>query len=218
MPVIFRNRFPVTEPKESSPNQNHQQNQAGSGAQPQEGAFSRLPLSCSVELSTTAQGRQRDLCASIQIPCGIEPVWKILTSYDRLAEVIPSLQVSRRLPHPEGENKVRLEQVGSQRFLNRIDFSARVVLDMEEDYPHKLTFAMVEGDFKMMKGCWMLESLDVDGQAHTRLSYCLTVLPKLTMPIKLIEKRLSQDLAQNLEAIYRQAIANEFGNNAFAPA
>lgn len=175
-------------------------------------------LSCPVELETTAQGRQREVCASIQIPCSVEPVWRVLTSYERLADIIPSLSVSRRLPHPEGEGKIRLEQVASQTLLKKMKFSARVVLDMEEEYPHKIHFAMVEGDFKMMKGHWMLESFDIEGKPHTRLSYCLSILPRMTMPIKILESRLQQDLTTNLEAIYQQAIASQSSDSAFSPA
>lgn len=168
-------------------------------------------LSCPIDLSTTAEGRQRDLCASVVIPCAAEPIWRILTNYDRLAEIIPSLSMSRRLPHPEGTGKVRLEQVGAQQFL-KISFSARVVLDMEEDYPNAIHFAMVEGDFKHMKGCWKLEALETGERPKTRLSYCLTILPKRTMPIRLLESRLGEGIALNLQAIYRQAIASQAHN------
>jgi len=164
-------------------------------------------LSCPVDLSTTAEGRQRDLCASVTIPCATETIWRILTNYDCLADIIPSLSVSRRLPHPDGSSKVRLEQVGSQKVL-KVNFSARVVLDMEEEYPNAIHFAMVEGDFKHMKGAWKLEALEnEDDRPRTRLSYCLSILPKRTMPIRMVESRLSQDLALNLQAIYSQAIA-----------
>lgn len=176
-------------------------------------------LSCPVDLSTTAAGRQRDLCASVVIPCSADTIWRILTSYDRLADIIPSLSMSRRLPHPDGDGKVRLEQVGTQQFL-KVNFSARVVLDMEEDYPNAIHFAMVEGDFKHMGGAWKLEALDSDGdRPQTRLSYCLTILPKRTMPIGLIESRLSEGMTLNLKAIYRQAIAlHQSGGLEFSPA
>ncbi len=176
-------------------------------------------LSCPVDLSTTAEGRQRDLCASVTIPCATETVWRILTNYDCLADIIPSLAVSRRLPHPDGNGKVRLEQVGSQKIL-KVNFSARVVLDMEEDYPSAIHFAMVEGDFKHMKGSWKLEALDSEGdRPQTRLSYCLSILPKRTMPVRIVESRLSQDLAINLQAIYQQAISSAAsGDIELAPA
>ena len=176
-------------------------------------------LSCPVDLSTTAEGRQRDLCASVTIPCAAETIWRILTNYDCLADIIPSLAISRRLPHPDGSGKVRLEQVGSQKIL-KVNFSARVVLDMEEDYPSAIHFAMVEGDFKHMKGSWKLEALESDDdRPQTRLSYCLSILPKRTMPVRMVESRLSQDLAINLQAIYQQAIAaSNSGGMDLAPA
>ncbi|NJN29173.1 MAG: cyclase [Synechococcales cyanobacterium RM1_1_8] len=177
------------------------------------------PLSRPIALSTTAAGRQRDLCASVVIPCAADTIWRILTSYDRLAEIIPSLTLSRRLPHPEGEGKIRLEQVGAQKLL-KLNFSARVVLDMEEEYPNAIHFAMVEGDFKYMKGAWKLEALEPEAdQPQTRLSYCLTILPKRTMPVSLVESRLSEGMTMNLEAIYRLAIAANQGVNLnFSPA
>ena len=188
-----------------------------------ENGSENITLSCPVDLSTTAEGRQRDLCASVTIPCATETIWQILTNYDCLADIIPSLAVSRRLPHPDGDSasgrgKVRLEQVGSQKIL-KVNFSARVVLDMEEDYPTAIHFAMVEGDFKHMKGSWKLEALESDDdRPKTRLSYCLSILPKRTMPVKMVENRLSQDLAINLQAIYQQAIAAASGDAKLAPA
>ncbi len=221
-PKNFPENFPETQPV-TNPHTTSELSESNAGLTPDAwdnpaDLNSGVAFSCPVELSTTAQGRQRELCASIQIPCSVDPVWRVLTSYDRLAEIIPSLNVSRRLPHPEGDQKVRLEQVASQTILKKMNFSARVVLDMEEDYPHKIHFAMVEGDFKMLKGCWMLESVEVEGKPHTRLSYRLAVLPKLTMPVQLMENQLRKDLTTNLEAIYRFAIAAQASGEGLSPA
>lgn len=39
-------------------------------------------------------------------------VWAVLTDYDALADFVPALAVSERLPHPSGDaNLVRLRQV-----------------------------------------------------------------------------------------------------------
>lgn len=147
--------------------------------------------------------QRRRLLATILIPRPVEPVWRVLTDYDNLANFIPNLSLSRRRPHPEGG--LRLEQVGSRCFLN-LRFCARVVLDMVEDYPHRLGFAMVEGDFRQFEGQWCLEPA-AQGKA-TRLTYDLVICPPLAMPVSLIEAHLCQDLTANLRAIVDRTLAS----------
>ena len=134
-------------------------------------------LDRSVEVQTEeVEGRQRQITAKIQIPHSAPQVWQVLTDYEALAEFIPNLAKSCRLEHPNGG--IRLEQVGTQRLL-RFNFSARVVLDLEERFPYEILTVRV----------W----------------------PKLTMPVALIERRLSSDLRLNLLAI-RQRVEKLFGD------
>ncbi|MBD2439053.1 SRPBCC family protein [Nostoc sp. FACHB-110] len=145
--------------------------------------------------------RQRQITAKIQIPHPVERIWKVLTDYEALVDFIPNLAKSRLLEHPQGG--IRLEQVGSQRLLN-FNFCARVVLDLEESFPKEICFSMVEGDFKGFCGRWHLEPYSGDGITGTNLCYTIQVWPKLTMPISIIERRLSKDLQLNLQAIYQR--------------
>ncbi len=144
------------------------------------------------------QGRQRRVEATIHLPHPIEQVWQALTDYEKLAEFIPNLSTSRRLPHPEGG--IRLEQVGVQN-LKVVTFSARVVLDMTEEYLSAIRFKMVEGDFKAFSGEWLLQPMPETEAGGTRLTYCLEVWPKATIPVIAIEQRLRKDLPANLKAI-----------------
>jgi ribosome-associated toxin RatA of RatAB toxin-antitoxin module len=146
--------------------------------------------------------RQRQITAKVQIPHPIEKVWKILTDYEALPEFIPNLAKSCLLEHPNGG--IRLEQVGSQRLLN-FKFCARVVLDLEEIFPKLINFQMVEGDFKGFSGFWCLEPYSFGAEQGTILCYTIQVWPKLTMPIAIIENRLSKDLRLNLLAIRQRA-------------
>ncbi|MBE9076860.1 cyclase [Romeria aff. gracilis LEGE 07310] len=148
--------------------------------------------------------RQRRILAAITIPQPLEQVWQVLTDYDRLADFIPNLTTSRRLPHPEGG--IRLEQIGAQCFLN-IKFCARVVIDMSESFPKELSFSLVSGDFKAFDGAWRLSPAEVGGLSATRLSYDLVVQPPRAMPAKLIERHLCHNLTENLVAIRQHAIA-----------
>lgn len=145
--------------------------------------------------------RQRQITARIQIYHPVEQVWQVLTAYDTLADFIPNLAVSRRLAHPNGG--IRLEQVGTQRLL-RFNFSARVVLDLEEKFPYEIQFDMVEGDLKAYSGKWLLEPEFSCTSPGTNLCYIVRVLPKRTMPVAIVERRLRQDLRTNLLAIRRR--------------
>lgn len=99
--------------------------------------------------------------------------------------------------------------VGSQRLL-RFNFSARVVLDLEETFPHEINFSMVEGDFKAFSGNWRLKPYPIADKVGTNLNYTVCILPKLTMPIAIVERRLSSDLRLNLLAI-RQRVSQLYG-------
>ncbi|NJR40699.1 MAG: cyclase [Leptolyngbyaceae cyanobacterium CSU_1_4] len=154
-----------------------------------------------VEVCTDrVEGRQRQISARIQIPHPVEQVWQVLTDYDHLADFIPSLAKSQKIEHPQGG--IRLEQVGTQSLL-KFKFCAKVVLDMVEQFPHQLDFQMVEGDFKKFFGSWVLQPL-AHGAA-TELSYTVCVLPPLSMPVGMIERRLKSGLVLNLSAIRQQA-------------
>ncbi len=150
--------------------------------------------------------RQRQISAKIQIPQPVEKVWQILTDYESLPDFIPNLAKSSLLEHPNGG--IRLEQIGSQSLLN-FKFCARVVLDLEELFPTLIQFNMVEGDFKGFSGSWCLEPYTLSEQQGTTLCYTIQIWPKLTMPISIIERRLSKDLQTNLLAIRQRAVAVE---------
>ncbi|MEL6327373.1 MAG: SRPBCC family protein [Cyanobacteria bacterium J06626_23] len=158
-----------------------------------------------VSISTEkVDGRKRKISASIAIPQPLEPIWQLLTDYDRLADYIPNLTVSRQVAHPKGG--IRLEQVGAQCFLN-IKFCARVLLDMQEHFPKEIGFSMVEGDFKQFLGRWRLQPALLGEQPGTLLSYEVIVQPPLAMPARLIEHHLCHNLTENLLAIRQRALA-----------
>jgi ribosome-associated toxin RatA of RatAB toxin-antitoxin module len=165
-------------------------------------------LLASVEVQTASQqGRERQISAKIQINHSVESIWQVLTDYESLANFIPNLQVSRRLTHPDGG--IRLEQIGTQKLM-RLNFSARVVLDLEEHYPHQIDFTMVDGDFKSFAGFWRLDCA-TPHSLQTALIYVVQVLPKRTMPVGFIERRIRRDLPFNLIAI-QQRVNQLFGS------
>ena len=155
-----------------------------------------------VEIERIAE-RQRQITASLQISQPVEQVWKVLTDYEALADFIPNLTKSRLLEHPQGG--IRLEQIGAQRFLG-FNFCARVVLDLEESFPKEINFRMVEGDFKDFSGSWLLKPYSFSEYMGTYLYYTVKVWPKRTMPIAIIERRISDDMQLNLLAIRQRVL------------
>lgn len=159
-----------------------------------------VPAKVEVQVEKIAE-RQRRISATIQIPQPVEQIWKVLTDYEALADFIPNLAKSRLIEHPNGG--IRVEQIGSGRLLN-FNFCARVVLDLEEYFPKEINFRMVEGDFKGFSGSWCLEPYSLGEYIGTNLCYTIQVWPKLTMPVAIIENRLSKDLQLNMLAIHQR--------------
>ncbi|MEL7050322.1 MAG: SRPBCC family protein [Cyanobacteria bacterium J06588_5] len=155
-----------------------------------------------VKISTEKRpARERRILASVTIPQPVEQVWQVITDYEKLSDFIPSLTSSKLISNSEG--RIRLEQIGAQCFL-KIKFCARVVLDMTENFPNKVSFCMKEGDFKQFEGAWYLEP--TEDQGATVLSYDLLVKPPLAMPAALIEKHLCHNLTHNLLAVHQRTL------------
>ncbi|MEO0647040.1 MAG: SRPBCC family protein [Cyanobacteria bacterium J06650_10] len=155
-----------------------------------------------VKISTEKRAnRERHISASVLIPQPVDQVWKVITDYEKLSDFIPSLTTSKLISNSEG--RIRLEQIGAQCFL-KIKFCARVVLDMTESFPNKVSFCMKEGDFKQFEGAWYLQSSE--DETTTLLSYDLLVKPPLAMPAGLIERHLCHNLTQNLIAVRQRTL------------
>ncbi|NJK28838.1 MAG: cyclase [Acaryochloris sp. SU_5_25] len=169
-------------------------------------AEDNLPISagerCAVTLETQKlEKRHRQIQAQIVLPFSPEQVWQVLIDYEALADFIPNLAKSQRIEHPD--SGIRIEQIGVKNALF-LKFSARVVLDMVEEFPHTIYFDMVEGDFKFFAGTWILQPATFENAQGTLLTYLLQVCPTRLIPVKAIEQQLGKDLPQNLLAIRKR--------------
>lgn len=141
----------------------------------------------------------RRLAVQLRMPINPQWLWSVLTDYDDLHRFIPNLDSSRQLWR-RGV-RVAVEQVGVQSFCG-LRFSARVQLELTEDRPAgRLSFRLLEGDFRCFEGAWRVGS-DAVG---SWLLYELTVQGKPGMPIGLIEQRLQHDLACNVRGVQQEA-------------
>lgn len=170
--------------------------------------FETDPTASDAEIATPADiivtltklpERQRQLSASLLIPVSLERLWAVLTDYERLAEFIPNLAESTVVGDADGSPL--LKQVGVQRFAG-INFKAAVVLKMIANPCDRIDFVMVDGDFLRFEGSWCLTA---QSAAHTELAYNLMVQAPRYMPVSIIERRLSQDIGVNLDAIRTEA-------------
>ncbi|XP_022154936.1 uncharacterized protein LOC111022083 isoform X2 [Momordica charantia] len=155
--------------------------------------------------------RERRIRADILVNAAIESVWNALTDYERLADFIPNLVSSGRIPCPH-PGRIWLEQRGLQRALYW-HIEARVVLDLQEllnsDGSRELHFSMVDGDFKKFEGKWSIKA--GTRSSPTTLSYEVNVIPRFNFPAILLERIIRSDLPVNLRALACRAEENSEG-------
>lgn len=153
---------------------------------------------CEVEV---VSWRERKIKAEIKVNADVDSIWNALTDYERLADFVPNLVSSRRIPCPR-PGRIWLEQRGIQRSLYW-HIEARVVLDLQEfinsNNVRELHFSMVDGDFKKFEGKW---SVRVGTRSSTAiLSYEVSVIPRFNFPAIFLERIIRSDLPVNLQAL-----------------
>ncbi|XVF80368.1 hypothetical protein PTKIN_Ptkin15bG0064200 [Pterospermum kingtungense] len=166
-------------------------------------------------------GNSRRIRSKIVIEASLDTVWNILTDYEKLADFIPGLAVSKIV---EKKDKfARLYQIGQQNLPLGLKFNAKGVLDCYEKdleilpYGRKreIQFKMVEGDFTRFEGSWLIEQFNkgkyegdealLGEEFQTSLSYLVDVKPKMWLPVRLVEGRLSSEIKTNLSCIREEA-------------
>ena len=143
----------------------------------------------------------RRLAAQLTTSASLDSLWNVLTDYDRLNLYIPNLLSSKKIY--QNKNNVHLKQVGAQNFLG-MKFSAEVTINLfEEKELGLLKFNLIKGDFRRFEGSWKIQN--IKNTSKNSLIYDLTVQGCQWMPIGMIEKRLKEDLSENLLAVDKQA-------------
>ncbi|KAI3946917.1 hypothetical protein MKW98_003480 [Papaver atlanticum] len=168
----------------------------------------------------------RRIRSQVGIDASLETIWGILTDYERLADFIPGLAVSKLLE--KGESFARLFQIGQQSLAFGLKFDAKGVVECYEKELETLPFGrrrdidfkMVEGDFQTFEGKWSIEEtyteryknsteaegVEKDFEKTTTLSYVVDVKPKMWLPVRLVEGRLCREVQLNLSCIREEAM------------
>ena len=154
-------------------------------------------------------GGMREVWALVDVAAPAELVWRTLTDYERLADIVPSLDENRVLERWAGG--VRLQQVAAQELAWGLKFSATATLNIEE-LPNGITqagrkgqpgggqrrivprspgvapqsvrdicFSLVDSrDLKRFVGTWRIETRD---DVRSRLIYVVEVQPQPWLPV-----------------------------------
>ncbi|EXB44218.1 hypothetical protein L484_002910 [Morus notabilis] len=178
-----------------------------------EGEDQERKVHCEVEV---VSWRERGIKAETFVHADVETVWNSLTDYERLADFVPNLVSSGRIPCPY-PGRIWLEQRGFQRALYW-HIEARVVLDLQEfihsDYDRELHFSMVDGDFKKFEGKWSVKC--GTRSSSSILSYEVNVIPRFNFPAIFLERIIRSDLPVNLRALACRSERNFDGNQEIA--
>ncbi|KAM7275546.1 hypothetical protein ACFE04_017412 [Oxalis oulophora] len=172
-----------------------------------------------IEIENIGRNSRR-IKSKILIDATLDTVWSILTDYEKLSDFLPGLAISKLV---EKKDKfARLYQIGQQNLPFGVKFKAKGVVDCyEKDLetsPFKkkrdIEFKMIEGDFQTFEGKWSIEQCNkrcdendssADRDFQTTLSYLVDVKPKMWLPVRLVEGRLTNEIKTNLSCIREEA-------------
>ncbi|DBB03663.1 TPA: hypothetical protein ACH3X3_010990 [Trebouxia sp. C0006] len=149
---------------------------------------------------------RKRIFAEVRVHASVEQVWRVITDYDHLADFVPNLIASKRLPITT-PGRIHLQQLGcSQSVFWRLE--AEAVLECVEIHKamgaKELRFKAIEGDFKEYSGSWVVEP---DPAAHTTtlLKYEISLEPKLSIPSAIVTCVVKAGLPANMMAMARRA-------------
>ncbi|KAL0037090.1 hypothetical protein WJX77_012339 [Trebouxia sp. C0004] len=149
---------------------------------------------------------RKRIFAEVRVHASVEQVWRVITDYDHLADFVPNLIASKRLPTTT-PGQIHLQQLGcSQSIFWRLE--AEAVLECVEVHKamgaKELHFKAIEGDFKEYSGSWVVEP---DPAAHTTtlLKYEISLEPKLSIPSAIVTCVVKAGLPANMMAMAKRA-------------
>jgi len=128
-----------------------------------------------------------------------QTAWQVLTDYNRLAEFVPDMRMSRIISAP-GE-PLLLEQKGGAGFL-LFKVSIEVVLQVDEIPPERLKFHAVSGNMKRMRGEWRISRAD----RAVRLSYEAELEPDFWVPPVIGAALMRRDIGKQIDGVVQEML------------
>lgn len=128
-----------------------------------------------------------------------QTAWQVLTDYNRLAEFVPDMRLSRIISAPGAP--LLLEQKGGAGFL-LFRVSIEVVLQVDESPPERLKFHAVSGNMKQMHGEWRIRRA---GEA-VRLSYKAELEPDFWVPPLIGTALMRRDIGKQVAGVVQEML------------
>ena len=132
---------------------------------------------------------RKRIFAEVRIHASVEQVWRVITDYDHLADFVPNLIASKRLPTTT-PGRVHLQQLGcSQAVCWRLE--AEAVLECVEVHKamgaKELRFKAIEGEFKVgtvaysVQGCDHMLCVSGDSMPKKTLAVAVAASPSCSL-------------------------------------
>ena len=137
---------------------------------------------------------QVDASGSVQAP--LAAVWRILTSYEKMNEFVPDLDLCRVLSR--NGNEAIVEQFGTARFLF-MSKAIHLVVRTTESPMTSIDIALVSGDMKHYEARWELYPVAETG--GTRIVYSGRLSPNFYVPGILGSAMIRGDIERMMGAV-----------------
>lgn len=136
----------------------------------------------------------------VKINASPERVWAAITDYNNQKHFVPKL-IDSGLISDNGSEQIMFEKGRT----GVLFFSKTVYIKMviRGDYPKKLSFRQIEGDFKIYEGDWTIER-SADGKGSV-LTFRAMIKPDFFAPPMFVRKVQKQDLPMVLAAMKKRA-------------
>jgi ribosome-associated toxin RatA of RatAB toxin-antitoxin module len=131
------------------------------------------------------------------VAAGATIAWQVISDYNRLAEFVPDLRISRVVSAP-GE-PLLVEQGGEAGFLI-FRFSINVVLEISEFAPQRLAFRAIRGNMRSMRGEWRIGT----AASGIVLEYFAELEPAFWVPPLLGPAVMRRDIAAQIGGVVRE--------------
>ncbi len=159
-------------------------------------AFS-IPAHAEPEIRIEARGGGFAVQIDAHLDADAAIAWQVLTDYNRLAEFVPDMRVSRVIS--AAGSPLQVEQHGRAGFLI-FSFAVDVVLEIEETPPVKLAFRAIRGNMRNMHGEWRIEK----SAGGIRLVYEAELEPSFWVPPLIGRAVLRHDIAGQVAGVVRE--------------
>ena len=147
-----------------------------------------------VTINTRLQGATIDIHASALLNADAATAWRVLTDYDRYAEFIPDLQVSRVVARDGA--KITVEQSGDAA-LWLFKVPVHVTFEVNEHPPDRLRSRTVAGSVRVLASSYVL----VPDASGLRLDYAGQIVPGFELVGHIERMMLERNAARHFQAL-----------------